>query len=83
MTAVAIPDPTPFHGWLKNNMNLLQPPVNNYCLHSGNDFILMVVGGPNARNDYHVNETEVCKIMESYLSFTADFDPGVVLPNER
>lgn len=54
-----IPDPTPFHPWLKDNANLLQPPVNNFCLHAGKDFILMVVGGPNARNDFHVNETEV------------------------
>ena len=55
----AIPDPTPFHHWLQTNKSLLQPPVNNFCLHTGNDFILMVVGGPNARNDFHVNETEV------------------------
>ncbi|CAK1357432.1 3-hydroxyanthranilate 3,4-dioxygenase 2 [Cercospora beticola] len=54
----AIPDPTPFHHWLKQNSSLLQPPVNNFCLHAGNDMILMVVGGPNARNDFHVNETE-------------------------
>lgn len=57
-----IPDPTPFHHWLKDNANLLQPPVNNFCLHAGKDFILMVVGGPNARNDFHVNETEVSNL---------------------
>ncbi|KIY72556.1 3-hydroxyanthranilic acid dioxygenase [Cylindrobasidium torrendii FP15055 ss-10] len=32
--------------------------VNNFCLYRGGDFVLMVVGGPNERRDYHVNETE-------------------------
>nr|A1C874.2 RecName: Full=3-hydroxyanthranilate 3,4-dioxygenase 2; AltName: Full=3-hydroxyanthranilate oxygenase 2; Short=3-HAO-2; AltName: Full=3-hydroxyanthranilic acid dioxygenase 2; Short=HAD-2; AltName: Full=Biosynthesis of nicotinic acid protein 1-2 [Aspergillus clavatus NRRL 1] len=49
-----------FATWLAENEDQLRPPVNNYCLYQGNDFILMAVGGPNERNDYHVNETEVC-----------------------
>ena len=54
----ALPSPLAFASWLATNEQLLQPPVNNYCLFSGADMTLMVVGGPNARNDYHVNETE-------------------------
>jgi 3-hydroxyanthranilate 3,4-dioxygenase len=57
-SAKPLPPPLAFASWLATNEQVLQPPVNNYCLFSGSNMILMVVGGPNARNDYHVNETE-------------------------
>ncbi|KAL5532196.1 BNA1 [Sanghuangporus sanghuang] len=50
--------PLKLNQWLSENAEKLQPPVNNFCLYSGKDFIVMAVGGPNERNDYHVNETE-------------------------
>lgn len=45
--------------WIKENKALLQPPVSNKNLYlDAEDYIVMIVGGPNDRNDYHYNETE-------------------------
>ncbi len=45
--------------WINENRDLLKPPVSNKNLYvEAGDFIVMIVGGPNARKDYHFNESE-------------------------
>ncbi len=45
--------------WIDENRDLLKPPIGNKNLyHQAGDFIVMIVGGPNARKDYHYNESE-------------------------
>jgi 3-hydroxyanthranilate 3,4-dioxygenase len=46
-----------FKRWIEENRHLLKPPVGNKCVFDG-DLIVMVIGGPNARTDYHVNQGE-------------------------
>jgi 3-hydroxyanthranilate 3,4-dioxygenase len=44
-----------FRDWIEAHRAQLQPPVGNKRVFRDGDFIIMVVGGPNARKDYHVD----------------------------
>ena len=44
-----------FREWIDDNRAQLKPPVGNKRVFQDGDFIIMVVGGPNARKDYHVD----------------------------
>ncbi len=50
-----LPAPLDFQRWIDEHRHLLKPPVGNKCIVDG-DFIVMVVGGPNLRSDYHYDE---------------------------
>ena len=52
---MSLPGPLNLQAWIDEHRHLLKPPVGNKCIHAG-DFIVMVVGGPNQRTDYHWDE---------------------------
>lgn len=44
--------------WIESNRALLRPPVGNKLLYGDGEFLVMAVGGPNARKDFHVDPAE-------------------------
>jgi 3-hydroxyanthranilate 3,4-dioxygenase len=45
-----------FQKWIDEHRHLLKPPVMNKKVFEEDEFIVMVVGGPNSRKDYHIDE---------------------------
>jgi len=56
---MAVLKPFNLKKWIDENRHLLKPPVGNKNIYiDSEDYIVMIVAGPNARKDYHYNETE-------------------------
>ncbi len=56
---MALQKPFNLNRWIQDNRHLLKPPVGNKNIYvESDDYIVMIVAGPNARKDYHYNETE-------------------------
>ena len=47
-----------FHNWITENQHLLKPPVGNKKVFEDGEMTVQVVGGPNARTDYHDDPVE-------------------------
>lgn len=56
---MSLSKPFNFQKWIEEHRDVLKPPVGNKkVFHANDDFIVMVVGGPNSRKDYHYEEGE-------------------------
>ncbi len=53
--------------WVEDHIDEFKPPVSNKYLYLGKDFFVMVIGGPNARNDFHKTDSE-----EYFYQFKGD-----------
>ena len=57
-TALTVQPPINLEHWIEQNREKFKPPVSNRYLYDGRDFFVMVIKGPNARNDFHLVDSE-------------------------
>src|SRR5687767_14521064 len=69
---MAIQRAFPLKKWIDDNRHLLKPPVGNKVIWQDTEFIVMAVGGPNSRKDYHYNDGE-----EFYYQVEGDIVVGI------
>lgn len=55
---ITVASPIDLLAWCEANKSEFKPPVSNKYLYDGEDFFAMVIGGPNARNDFHMTNSE-------------------------
>ncbi|MFT6718972.1 MAG: 3-hydroxyanthranilate 3,4-dioxygenase [Sphingobacteriales bacterium] len=71
--------PFDLNSWIEDNRHLLKPPVGNKCVFKDEHLIVMMVGGPNDRSDFHVNETsEFFYQIEGLLELDVQADGDLV-----
>jgi 3-hydroxyanthranilate 3,4-dioxygenase len=70
--------PFNLQNWVAENSHLLQPPVNNVVIYKDTEFIVMIIGGPNARKDFHYNEGE-----ELFYQFKGDMELPIIQDGKR
>ncbi|MBI3554177.1 MAG: 3-hydroxyanthranilate 3,4-dioxygenase [Elusimicrobia bacterium] len=58
MTARTALKPLNLNRWIEEHKHLLKPPVGNANVWEDRDFMVTIVGGPNSRTDYHIDESE-------------------------
>ena len=70
--------PINFKKWIDENRHLLKPPVGYSVVYDQGDFMIMVVGGPNSRKDYHVDPIE-----EFFYQIEGDMLLKIIVDNKR
>ena len=55
---MALPSVYNLKAWVEENRDQLKPPVGNKMVYRDSEFLVMVVGGPNRRKDFHVEDGE-------------------------
>lgn len=73
---MTIPDTVNFAAWISENQHLLKPPVGNKTMAVGDDLLVQIVGGPNARTDFHVDPYE-----EWFYQLKGDIHVNVMTPD--
>lgn len=54
----SVQPPLDLMNWIEKNRELFKPPVSNRYIYDGRDFFVMIIMGPNARNDFHQVDSE-------------------------
>jgi 3-hydroxyanthranilate 3,4-dioxygenase len=54
----SVESPLNLMAWIEGNRHLFKPPVSNRYVYDGRDFFVMIIIGPNARNDFHQVDSE-------------------------
>jgi 3-hydroxyanthranilate 3,4-dioxygenase len=64
--------------WVEENREHLKPPVGNKMVWSDSEFLVMVVGGPNQRKDYHVEEGD-----EFFYQVEGNISVGIIVDGKK
>jgi 3-hydroxyanthranilate 3,4-dioxygenase len=70
--------PINFKRWIDEHRHLLKPPVGNAQVWADREFMVTVVGGPNSRTDFHINEGE-----EFFYQLEGDITLRVLVDGKR
>ncbi len=74
---MAIAKPFNLKQWVEDHREDLKPPIGNKQVYFENeDYIVMVVGGPNGRKDYHFEDGE-----ELFYQIEGDIQLGIINEN--
>lgn len=70
--------PVNLSSWVENAKPTLKPPVGNRMMYDGAQFQIMIIGGPNQRDDFHVEKGE-----ELFVQLEGDMNLDVMQEGKR